>query len=102
LRTLNLKDGQFTRAMTLASSGLRLRLRYLEDIAIHVGMFKQRTPGPKPHGYCRLDLTDRRQFILALELAGMTAVAASDRAIERPSDNLIVAHPKAKLPQAAS
>ena len=73
LRTLNLKDGQFTRAMTLASSGLRLRLRYLEDIAIHVGMFKQRTSGPKPFGYCRLDLRDRQQFILACGLAGLSA-----------------------------
>ena len=72
LRTLNLKDGQFTRAMTLASSGLRLRLRYLEDIAIHVGMFKQRTSGPKPSGYCRLDLRDRQQFILACGLAGLS------------------------------
>jgi hypothetical protein len=72
LRTLNLKDGQFTKAMTLASSELRLRLRYLEDIAIHVGMFKQRTSGPKPSGYCRLDLSDRQQFILACGLAGLS------------------------------
>ena len=72
LRTLNLKDGQFTRAMTLASSGLRLQLRYLEDIAIHIGMFKQRTSGPKPFGYCKLDLRDRQQFLLACWLAGLS------------------------------
>ena len=77
LRTLNLKDGQFTMAMTLASSGLRLRLRYLEDIAIHIGMFKQRTSGPKPSGYCKLDLRDRQQFILACDLAGLSVEAAS-------------------------
>jgi hypothetical protein len=76
LRNLNLKDGQFTRAKTLASSELRLRLRYLEDIAIHIGMFKQRTSGPKPFGYCRLDLNDRQQFLLAFELAGLYAAFA--------------------------
>ncbi len=77
LRTLNLKDGQFTKAMALASSELRLRLRYLEDIAIHIGMFTQRTSGPKPSGYCRLNLSDRQQFILTCDLAGLSVEAVS-------------------------
>ena len=76
LRTLNLKDGQFTRAMTLASSELRLRLRYLEDIAIHIGMFRQRTSGPKPTGYRKLDLRDRQQFMLAYDLSGLSTAPA--------------------------
>jgi hypothetical protein len=35
-------------------------------------MFKQRTSGPKPSGYCKLDLRDRQQFMLAFELAGLS------------------------------
>jgi hypothetical protein len=51
----------------------------LEDIAIHIGMFKHKTSGPKPSGYCKLDLNDGQQFMLAFALAGIsTAFALSE------------------------
>ena len=69
LRTLNLKDGLFTRERVLASSRFSLRLRYLEDIAIHLGMFSTRTPGRKPRGYVKLDLGTDAGLRKALRLA---------------------------------
>jgi len=71
LRTLNLKHGEYIAERRLASSSLRFKLRYLEEIAIHIGMFTTKTRGRKPRGWVRLNPNVPLEYERMLRLAGL-------------------------------
>lgn len=66
LPTAALKTGHHTQEVLASSKSINLRLRYLEDIAVHLGIIKSRTCGRKPFGYLKLDLSDPQLLLIAL------------------------------------
>lgn len=69
LTTAALKHGYFMKDSLIAAKRASMSLRVLEDIAIHLGLFKQKTKGRKPSGYTKLNLDDPDQLEMALLIA---------------------------------
>lgn len=66
LRTLNLKHGLYIASVRDATRRASIKLNYLEDIALHIGMIDVRTRGRKPTGYLRFNLNNREELEMAL------------------------------------
>ncbi len=64
----NYKNGQYTKEAKERSSKTLLKLRYLEDLG-QQGAFMNgnRTRGPKPKGYIKLDMKKREELAIALK-----------------------------------
>jgi hypothetical protein len=71
LRTLNIKDGLYTLESRLASSQLRLKLRYIEYVGHHLGMIKEKTRGRKPKGWIALNPNIPSEYERMLRFAGL-------------------------------
>jgi hypothetical protein len=62
------KNGHYTKEAKEQSSKSLVKLRYLEDIGQQGGFMKgNRTRGPKPTGYVKLDMNNELELIAALE-----------------------------------
>ena len=62
------KSGHYTKEAKEQSSKSLVKLRYLEDIGQQGGFMKgNRTRGPKPTGYVKLDMKNRDELIIALK-----------------------------------
>lgn len=72
LATAALKTGHFKREEIQSAKKYNIRLRYLEDIAVHLGMVSSRTCGRKPAGYIKLNLNDPEILWIAMQKAGLT------------------------------
>lgn len=63
---MNFKQGFYTASVRAKTRQNSIRLRYLEDIAYHLGMIKVRTQGRKPTGYFRFNLNNKEELEMAL------------------------------------
>ena len=62
------KNGHYTKEAKEKSSKSLVKLRYLEDIGQQGGFMKgDRTRGPKPIGYVKLDMKNKEELIIALK-----------------------------------
>ena len=66
LRTLNLKHGLYIASVRDETRMASIKLNYLEDIALHIGMIDVRTRGRKPTGYFRFNLNNKDELEMAL------------------------------------
>ena len=65
------KNGDFTKEAKKKSSETLVKLRYLEDIGQQGGFMKgDRTRGPKPKGYVKLDMTKSDELLIAIKKIG--------------------------------
>ncbi len=71
LRTLNLKHGEFTADKRKNSALMSIKLRYLEEVALHIGMFKEKTRGRKPRGWELLNPNNPSEYERMVKLSGL-------------------------------
>ena len=65
------KNGHYTKEAKEKSSKSLVKLRYLEDIGKQGGFMKgDRTRGPKPTGYVKLDMKNKNELLIALKVIG--------------------------------
>ena len=65
----NYKTGGYTRETKEKTRKTIVKLRYLEDLGQQGGfMMGDRTRGPKPNGYIKLDMKNKDELLIALKI----------------------------------
>lgn len=71
LKTLRLMHGQYTKEQRLAFAEQNLKLRYLEDVGLYVGLLPNKSRGRKPAGYFCFNPNIHDEYVRLLELSGI-------------------------------